>query len=85
MSARLSKRTVERHASMRERQPAKFVGDRERLARHPRTRVTGHNAGKRGFMAQARRAGWRGRSYRKAKRFERALERAIAAEKVGAR
>ena len=31
------------------------------------------------LMAQARRAGWKGKSFRKAKRFERMLER-IAAE-----
>jgi hypothetical protein len=30
---------------------------------------------KRDLIEQARRAGWRGRGYRKAKRFERALER----------
>lgn len=34
---------------------------------------------KKEIMAQARRAGWKGKSYRKAKRFDRKLSRAIAA------
>ena len=38
-----------------------------------------HNGDKRELMAQARRAGWKGKTYGKAKRFERMLER-IAVE-----
>ena len=35
-----------------------------------------HNHAKRELMEQARRAGWRGRTYHSAKKFERKLERA---------
>jgi hypothetical protein len=43
-----------------------------------RARPTSRRQQKSELMARARRAGWKGKSFRKAKRFERMLERIVA-------
>ena len=62
----------------RSRKPQSLTGRKVASSRptfRPGQRITGHNAKKRELMAQARRAGWRGKTFRGAKKFERRLER----------
>jgi hypothetical protein len=62
------------HPNGRERRPQTYRGRKLTPYGGPYIRNTKASR-KRELMDQARRAGWRGHSYRKAKRFERTLER----------